>query len=326
MRTPHSCLVFVALLGGSAALSSAENLLQNGVFARGISPWEANDAVAAFSPLDAGGDAASGSIRATTSSQAFTGGGVLSECIPVVAGAIYQHRYDYLIEPSDGIHATVAAEVDFYIDSTCSVVMPGGPGIGGEDTTLADGAWHASSDLIDLHQAPAGARGARLSLQVLKPLVEGSATALFDNVVFKALDVVWLNNGRFQVTASWSTAEASGRAHGAQLTNDTGYLWFFDPNNVEVVIKVLDACDPFGRFWVFVGGLTNVEVDIVVTDLHTGRSKTYHNNRNVPFTPVQDTNTFATCDSAAYIASSGLLRVSTASVGLRGFDGTPRPH
>jgi len=295
MRTPHRCLVFVALLWGSAALSSAQNLLQNGTFDSGISPWEASDSVATFSPLDAGGDAASGSIRVTTISQAFTGVGVVSECIPVVAGATYQHRYDYLIEPVDGIHVTVSAQVDFYSDPTCSVVIPSGPGVGGEDSTLADGAWHASSDPIDLHKAPAGARGARLRLQVLKPLVNGSATAHFDNVVFAALDVIWLNNGRFQVTGSWSTAEASGRAHGAELTNDTGYLWFFDPNNVEVVIKVLDACDPFGRFWVFVGGLTNLEVDIVVTDLQTGQTKTYHNHRNAPFAPVQDTSTFAAC-------------------------------
>jgi len=58
---------------------------------------------------------------------------------------------------------------------------------------------------------------------------------------------------------------------------------------------VLDACAPFGKFWVFAGGLTNLEVDIIVTDLRTGQTKTYHNNRNVPFASVQDTSTFATC-------------------------------
>ena len=302
MRTPHRCLVFVVLLWGSAALSSAQNLLLNGTFDSGISPWEAsNNAgetnVATFSALDADGDPVSGSIRVTTTSRTFSGGGVLSECIPVVAGVTYQHRYDYLIEPVDGIHATVSASVSFYNDSTCSVVnIPSGPGIGvGDgDTTWADGVWHASSDVNYLHTAPAEAHSARLSLKIVKPLDDGSATAHFDNVVFKVLDELWLH-GRFRVTASWSTPEASGSAYVGWITQDTGYFWFFDLSNVEVVIKVLDACDTFGRYWVFAGGLTNAEVDIVVTDMRTGQTKTYHNDRNVPFAPLQDTSTFATC-------------------------------
>jgi len=55
MRTPHRCLVLVVLLWGSAALSSAQNLLRNGTFDSGISSWEASDSIAVFSTLDAGG-------------------------------------------------------------------------------------------------------------------------------------------------------------------------------------------------------------------------------------------------------------------------------
>ena len=113
--------------------------------------------------------------------------------------------------------------------------------------------------------------------------VTGPMTAHFDTVVFKVLndcgplgDVLCLNDGRFQVSANWRTADASGRAHVVQLTNDTGYLWFFNPDNVEVVVKVLDACEPFGRFWVFAGGLTNVEVDLSVTDTHARRTADEH--------------------------------------------------
>jgi hypothetical protein len=278
-----------------------------GTFDSGISPWVASVSLgemtaATFSTLDANDDTASGSIRATTTSPgAFTGGGVLSECIPVVAGVTYQQRYDYLIEPANGIDVTVSAQVNFYSDSSCSF---GGSliGYGGIVADLADGAWHASPDSTDRYPAPAGARGARLRLNIGKPVVGGSASAHFDNVVFKVLnacgsldDVLCLNDGRFQVAASWNTHEASGQAYVVQLTNDTGYLWFFDPGNVEVVIKVLNACVPFGRFWVFAGGLTNVGVDIVVTDSKTGQTKTYHNDRNKPFAPLQDTGTFATC-------------------------------
>lgn len=63
------------------------------------------------------------------------------------------------------------------------------------------------------------------------------------------------------------------RATPVQLTGDTGYFWFFNASNVELVVKVLDACH-FGRFWVFAGGLTNVDVDLTVTDTATGAVKT----------------------------------------------------
>jgi hypothetical protein len=305
MRTLRHGLVFAVLLCGSATLSSAQNLLRNGTFDSGISPWKASNSVgeitvATLSPLDADGNPASGSIRATATSPGAFGGGVLSECIPVVAGLTYQQRYKYLIEPTNGIDVTVFAQVGFYSDSACS---PGSSmiGYGGIVGDRADGAWHASLDSTDRYTAPAGARGVRLDLRVHKPFAGGSVTAHFDNVVFKvlndcgSLDVLCLNDGRFQVAASWYIPGASGRAHAVQLTNDTGYLWFFDPTNVEVVIKVLDACGSFGRFWVFAGGLTNVEVDIIVTDLVTGQTNTYHNNRDEPFAPLQDTDAFATC-------------------------------
>jgi len=82
------------------------------------------------------------------------------------------------------------------------------------------------------------------------------------------------------------------------LTTDTAYLWFFDPNNVEVVLKVIDGCAVNGQTWVFAGGLTNVEVSLTVTDSLTGGQKTYRNPLNTAFAPIQDTNAFA-CSSTA---------------------------
>ena len=52
---------------------------------------------------------------------------------------------------------------------------------------------------------------------------------------------------------------------------------------------------PFQRFWFFAAGLTNVRVDIEVTDTETGESKTYVNPQNQPFAPIQDTEGFDTC-------------------------------
>jgi len=51
----------------------------------------------------------------------------------------------------------------------------------------------------------------------------------------------------------------------------------------------------FQRFWFFAAGLTNVEVQIDVTDTETGITRTYTNPINQPFTPIQDTEGFDTC-------------------------------
>jgi CSLREA domain-containing protein len=104
-----------------------------------------------------------------------------------------------------------------------------------------------------------------------------------------------LNDGRFKVTATWRTLDSTGPAEGVTLTGDTGYFWFFDPANVEVTLKVLNGCGLNNRYWVFLSGLTNVEVTLTVTDTQTGSVKTYLNPLNRTFRTVLDTNAFATC-------------------------------
>jgi hypothetical protein len=105
-----------------------------------------------------------------------------------------------------------------------------------------------------------------------------------------------LNGGRFRVEASFRTSQGqSGQAHAVQLVEDSGYLWFFNPNNIEVVVKVLNACTVNNRYWVFAGGLTNVEVQLIVTDTQTGVQKRYTNPINTAFQPIQDTNALAVC-------------------------------
>jgi len=106
-----------------------------------------------------------------------------------------------------------------------------------------------------------------------------------------------LNNGRFQVRASWSVPSqgTSGQGTAVQLTPDTGYFWFFSSSNVEMVVKALNGCGLNSHYWVFAGGLTNTAVVLTVTDMQTGTSKTYLNPANVAFQPIQDTSAFSTC-------------------------------
>jgi hypothetical protein len=62
-----------------------------------------------------------------------------------------------------------------------------------------------------------------------------------------------------------------------------------------VVVKVLNACAVNNRYWIFAGGLTNVEVHLIVTDTQTGIQKSYTNPLNTAFQPIQDTNALAVC-------------------------------
>jgi CSLREA domain-containing protein len=106
-----------------------------------------------------------------------------------------------------------------------------------------------------------------------------------------------LGGGRFRVTANWQTSTATGSGTAVTLTPDSGYFWFFDPGNVEVVVKVLNGCGVNSRYWLFAAGLTNVRVDLTVTDTRTGQTKTYNNPLGRTFVSVLDTNAFNTCSA-----------------------------
>jgi hypothetical protein len=105
-----------------------------------------------------------------------------------------------------------------------------------------------------------------------------------------------LNGGRFLVRADWTDAAGNtGHATAVSLTGDTGYFWFFSASNIEVVVKALNGCAFNSNYWVFGGGLTNVDVLLTVVDTQRGTTKTYRNTLNTAFAPIQDTTAFATC-------------------------------
>ena len=82
-----------------------------------------------------------------------------------------------------------------------------------------------------------------------------------------------------------------------ELTDNSGYFYFFSPENIEVTMKVLDACSlaGFENFWVFAAGMTDVEVFLTVTDTLFGASNVYFNELGTAFFPIRDTSAFDTC-------------------------------
>jgi len=101
-----------------------------------------------------------------------------------------------------------------------------------------------------------------------------------------------LQAARFTVSATWATTDGrSGTAQAVSLTDDTGYFWFFDAGNVELVVKVLDGRAVNGHFWVFYGALSDVHYVITVEDTTSGTRRTYENPQG-NLASVADTSAF----------------------------------
>lgn len=144
------------------------------------------------------------------------------------------------------------------------------------------GSWSSTATLFPT--APPRALGVRVDPRA------GSATCIPSSTA------LCLNGGRFKVEATYQAAgQPAGTAQVVKLTDETGYLWFFASSNVETVVKVLNGCALNSRFWVFAGGLTDVRVELRVTDTKNSTVKTYVNPLGAPFQPIQDTAALATC-------------------------------
>jgi len=106
-----------------------------------------------------------------------------------------------------------------------------------------------------------------------------------------------VNNNRFQIEVEWRSADNSGQGQAVPIPTapDSGLFYFFSPSNLEMLIKVLNACGFNSHYWVFFAATTNVELAVTVTDTQNGTVKSYFNPLNRAVPPVQDTNAFATC-------------------------------
>ncbi len=99
--------------------------------------------------------------------------------------------------------------------------------------------------------------------------------------------------GIFRITTAWQGSGQSGAGNPMSITPNTGAFSFFDASNVEVFVKILDACRESGKFNVYVNGLTHLGVTVSVTDTETGTSKTFVNPGGAPFSLLFDGSTFA---------------------------------
>ncbi len=101
---------------------------------------------------------------------------------------------------------------------------------------------------------------------------------------------------RFRISIEWRDYQGRrGTGHAYPLTTDSGLFWFFADANLEVLVKVVNACAGFSRHWVYAGATTDVEYTLTATDTVTGRSRSYFNPLGRRAAAITDSDAFATC-------------------------------
>ena len=113
-----------------------------------------------------------------------------------------------------------------------------------------------------------------------------------------SLNRVCLQKGRFAVEGVYSYEDSSSglyksdkmKVREAMLDDSASLFYFFDRNNVEVIIKVLNACGVNGKYWVFASVATDLDYTLTVTDNATGVKLPYHGNPTNPL--INDVSAF----------------------------------
>jgi len=106
-------------------------------------------------------------------------------------------------------------------------------------------------------------------------------------------------NDRFRVQLRFT--DVLGRSGPGQAVDigrrDSGLIFFQNPNNIEMLVKILNACasPAFETYWVFYAATTNAEFTLTVVDTEQDVVQQYFNPLRNPAAPIQDTRAFATC-------------------------------
>ena len=107
-----------------------------------------------------------------------------------------------------------------------------------------------------------------------------------------------LQDSRFEIEVEWQGAD--GASNAARVvhagTNDSGLFSFFDRDNWEMLVKVLDGCSINGHHWVYAASATTQPFEISITDTETGEVYRYVKGAD---------ELAALADPAAFTASCG---------------------
>lgn len=129
-----------------------------------------------------------------------------------------------------------------------------------------------------------------------------------------------LQEGRFEVQVHWKNNTVagdygSGRSVPVEVSDESGLFWFFEPANIELVVKVLDGRALNDNYWVFFGALSDVEYWITVREVAGDGRRTYHNPQG-RICGQNDTSAFAPSAAAGVVASDANRVVGAPGIDL----------
>lgn len=107
--------------------------------------------------------------------------------------------------------------------------------------------------------------------------------------------------GRFAARTTWHSSHANGVGRAvapSRLTpvSSSKLFWFFNPENWELLVKMLDGCWINGHYWVFGAGATDVGLTLEIEDTATGASWTHSKPLGFPTGSFADVQAFR-CDA-----------------------------
>lgn len=116
--------------------------------------------------------------------------------------------------------------------------------------------------LLGLHAEPVRAGEAETPERV------ASVPAASENAAcVESGTVLCLHEGRYEVTVEFTANDETKPARVARpRTDDSGLFYFFEPNNWEMLLKVLDGCVVNQHHWVFAATASDVGIRLVVRD------------------------------------------------------------
>jgi hypothetical protein len=290
-------LAAAVLLAGGAAPLPAQNLLKNPDFVSNLDGWQIIGQATWDGTLDAEGFPHEGSAKGVFDSSTVNGisGGIV-QCVPLSVGTTYHFGGKIFIPAGNTATGGAFFVMIPFPTGDCSGAPPPGP-IVQTPQVIAVNSWNDSSTTFTDTFAKSGEL-----FTALAPQSGGHFQANYDDVVVATGTVTCtpdlhtlclLAGGRFRVTVTFDTGNGDPSNAQAVPIGNSGYFWFFNPANVEAVVKMIDGCGFGGHFWFFAAGLTNVHAVITVTDTQSGAIQVYTNPANTAFQPIQDTSAFA---------------------------------
>lgn len=101
-----------------------------------------------------------------------------------------------------------------------------------------------------------------------------------------------LHDGLFFVSAFISIqGERHEAVHATPVGSSAIVLSLFSADNPEILVKVLDGRAINGHWWVQIAAVTQMAMELTVTETATGRANTYRSAEG-PFTPTVDFQAF----------------------------------